>query len=150
MSDKTECCDCGMLVDVGEYHSFAVCLMFKACHDSRIVYANLNAMREDIRRYYSDEITTLQTKLAEVENDRDSLRADDKSLRAHIELLESDGEKLQTKLEAQDKALRELVEEWRVKGQNVRTLFPPTAASTQLEWQWKECANELQAILDKK
>jgi hypothetical protein len=40
-----ECKECGMLVDVNEYHPYAACLMFKACHDNSIVQANLDAVR---------------------------------------------------------------------------------------------------------
>lgn len=35
------CEECGMLVLVDEYHPYAACLMFKACHDSATVEANL-------------------------------------------------------------------------------------------------------------
>jgi hypothetical protein len=38
------CCDCGMTVSNGEYHPYAACLMFKACHDSETVRANLTAV----------------------------------------------------------------------------------------------------------
>lgn len=35
------CAECGMDCEVGEFHPYAACLMFKACHDSSIVRANL-------------------------------------------------------------------------------------------------------------
>jgi hypothetical protein len=35
------CGDCGMPCEPGEYHPFAACLMFKACHRSDVVRANL-------------------------------------------------------------------------------------------------------------
>jgi hypothetical protein len=35
------CGDCGMPCEPGEYHPFAACLMFKACHQSDVVRANL-------------------------------------------------------------------------------------------------------------
>lgn len=42
---STMCADCGMAVSPGEYHPFAACLMFKACHDGDQVRANLDAVR---------------------------------------------------------------------------------------------------------
>lgn len=42
MMDK--CHGCGMPVEgPQEYHPHAACLMFQACHDSRVVQANLQA-----------------------------------------------------------------------------------------------------------
>lgn len=35
------CGECGMPCRAGEYHPFAACLMFKACHNSETVRANL-------------------------------------------------------------------------------------------------------------
>lgn len=43
--NKSTCADCGMAVSPGEYHPFAACLMFKACHDGDQVRINLNAVR---------------------------------------------------------------------------------------------------------
>ena len=40
------CGECGMPVEPNEYHPFGVCLMFKACHDSATVRANLWAIQE--------------------------------------------------------------------------------------------------------
>ena len=40
----TACTECGMLVMPDEYHPYAACLMFKACHDAETVYANLDAV----------------------------------------------------------------------------------------------------------
>lgn len=40
----TPCAECGMPCDPAEYHPFAACLMFKACHDSSVVRANLDAV----------------------------------------------------------------------------------------------------------
>ncbi|RYF50424.1 MAG: hypothetical protein EOO27_31795 [Comamonadaceae bacterium] len=39
------CGECGMPCTPAEYHPYAACLMFKACYDSAIVRANLNAVR---------------------------------------------------------------------------------------------------------
>jgi hypothetical protein len=39
-----ECKECGMLVEPGEYHPYAACLMFKACGDASVVRANLVAV----------------------------------------------------------------------------------------------------------
>jgi hypothetical protein len=41
------CADCGMPCSPNEYHPYAACLMFKACHDGEQVRANLNATRLD-------------------------------------------------------------------------------------------------------
>ena len=39
------CAECGMSVDkTTTYHPFAACLMFKTCHDSAVVQANLDAV----------------------------------------------------------------------------------------------------------
>lgn len=38
------CKECGMSVNDGEYHPYAACLMFKGCHDSDVVQANLDAI----------------------------------------------------------------------------------------------------------
>lgn len=39
------CGTCGMPCTPGEYHPYAACLMFKACHNSETVRANLEAVR---------------------------------------------------------------------------------------------------------
>lgn len=39
------CGDCGMPCNPAEYHPYAACLMFKACHNSDTVRANLEAVR---------------------------------------------------------------------------------------------------------
>lgn len=44
--DAKPCTECGMPCDPGEYHPFAACLMFKACHSSDTVRANLEAVRQ--------------------------------------------------------------------------------------------------------
>jgi len=39
------CAECGMPVEKATtYHPYAACLMFKACHDSTVVQANLDAV----------------------------------------------------------------------------------------------------------
>lgn len=43
--EGTLCTYCGMTCAPGEYHSYGVCLMFKACRNSETVRANLGAMR---------------------------------------------------------------------------------------------------------
>ena len=40
------CAECGMEVTLAEYHPYAACLMFKACHNSETVRANLDAVIE--------------------------------------------------------------------------------------------------------
>ncbi len=39
------CGHCGMPCAPKEYHPYAACLMFKACHNSETVRANLDAVR---------------------------------------------------------------------------------------------------------
>ena len=46
MTEPTRPCGtCGMPCTPGEYHPYAACLMFKACHNSETVRANLEAVR---------------------------------------------------------------------------------------------------------
>ena len=41
------CQECGMVVKgMSEYHPYAACLMFKACHDGEVVRASLAAVQE--------------------------------------------------------------------------------------------------------
>lgn len=47
------CAECGMIVQLGEYHPFAACLMYKGCKDE-------NTVRENIK-----SITTQWTALGE-------------------------------------------------------------------------------------
>ncbi|MFA7287440.1 MAG: hypothetical protein WC055_01025 [Melioribacteraceae bacterium] len=42
IKDLTPCKECGMLTTPTEYHPYAACLMFKACHDSNTVRDNLD------------------------------------------------------------------------------------------------------------
>jgi len=42
------CGECGMPCRAGEYHPFAACLMFKACHNSETVRANLAPLQAEI------------------------------------------------------------------------------------------------------
>lgn len=44
----TICKECGMPCEPNEYHSFAVCLMFKGCHNSKVVRDNFQSMRKHI------------------------------------------------------------------------------------------------------
>ena len=43
----TVCIECGMVCEAVEYHPYAACLMFKQCHNSETVRANLQAVRDD-------------------------------------------------------------------------------------------------------
>lgn len=46
MSEELKpCAECGMQTKPGEYHPYAACLMFKACHNSKTVRANLDFIR---------------------------------------------------------------------------------------------------------
>ncbi|MEZ7198155.1 hypothetical protein [Pseudodesulfovibrio karagichevae] len=44
MDETTRCQECGMPVKAGEFHPYAACLMFKACHNSTDVRGNLAAL----------------------------------------------------------------------------------------------------------
>lgn len=44
------CGECGMPCRAGEYHPFAACLMFKACHNSETVRANLAPLQAENER----------------------------------------------------------------------------------------------------
>jgi hypothetical protein len=46
VSRTAPCAECGMPCTPTEYHPFAACLMFKACHNSETVKANLGAIQE--------------------------------------------------------------------------------------------------------
>ena len=39
-----KCEECGMPVKAKDYHPYAACLMFKGCHNSEIVQANLDSV----------------------------------------------------------------------------------------------------------
>jgi len=41
------CGECGMPCATGEYHPYAACLMFRGCHNSKTVRANLPPQRQD-------------------------------------------------------------------------------------------------------
>ena len=43
---NNHCQECGMPVDPSEYHPYGACLMFKGCHNSATVRANLWAIQE--------------------------------------------------------------------------------------------------------
>lgn len=43
------CLECGMLVRGDDYHPYAACLMFRGCHDSETVQANLDAALQSVR-----------------------------------------------------------------------------------------------------
>ncbi len=45
MPELNHCQECGMPCAFDEYHPFAACLMFKACHNSETVRANLGAVK---------------------------------------------------------------------------------------------------------
>lgn len=46
MGETMACDDCGMTCEPNEFHPYAACLMFKACHNSKTVRANLDFVRE--------------------------------------------------------------------------------------------------------
>lgn len=43
MADE-RCTECGMPCESTDYHPYAACLMFKACHNSATVKANLDGV----------------------------------------------------------------------------------------------------------
>jgi hypothetical protein len=65
-----ECQTCGMICYPGEYHPYAACLMFKACHNGDEVRANLNAVQADTLRTLSEEAAE-QIHLAKLQESRD-------------------------------------------------------------------------------
>lgn len=50
------CVECGMPSTWEQYHPYAACLMFKTCHDSNIVMANLDAVHANGYQIATDEI----------------------------------------------------------------------------------------------
>jgi hypothetical protein len=55
-----ECQECGMVVAAGEYHPYAACLMFKACHDGDKVRESLRAVLNDARRTAPDREAVIE------------------------------------------------------------------------------------------
>lgn len=58
------CAKCGMPCRAGEYHPFAACLMFKACHNSETVRANIAPLQAENER--------LRAEVERLRADRDS------------------------------------------------------------------------------
>ena len=50
MSALHGCTQCGMVCEPNEYHPYAACMMYRDCHDSETVRANLNAVVEHGRK----------------------------------------------------------------------------------------------------
>lgn len=46
---EAPCMECGMICKPSEYHPYAACLMFKACHNGDTVRGNLQAVKVDAR-----------------------------------------------------------------------------------------------------
>lgn len=44
MEEMTKCQECGMPVKDGEFHPYAACLMYKACHSPEDVRGNIAAL----------------------------------------------------------------------------------------------------------
>ena len=73
LSDKPlsePCAECTMLCKPNEYHPFAACLMFKACHDANIVRANLAPIVLERMK-----IAALEARLAAAEGVVERMRA---------------------------------------------------------------------------
>jgi len=62
------CGECGMPCRAGEYHPFAACLMFKACHNSETVRANLAPLQAENERLRA-EVEEMQRRLDREESD---------------------------------------------------------------------------------
>jgi len=55
VANQTYCVQCGMPCAPNEYHPFAACLMFIACHDVQTVKANLHAVWVDGHKSAMDD-----------------------------------------------------------------------------------------------
>ena len=76
MSEEEEkkssaCAECGMIVEAGEYHPFAACLMFKAAPSSAIVRGNIFAVRDNGREEIRNRLSALVDKFRD---EADTLR----------------------------------------------------------------------------
>lgn len=49
--------ECGMTVNQGEYHPYAACLMFKACGNSNVVEASMDAIMKEGRTLMQEKCT---------------------------------------------------------------------------------------------
>lgn len=61
-----ECQCCGMPCDPSEYHPYAACLMFKACHNAQAVWSNLQAVQEAALATHRANYDALVIRLGEV------------------------------------------------------------------------------------
>lgn len=62
MTEPTRPCGtCGMPCTPGEYHPYAACLMFKACHNSETVRANLEAVRGTPPAVAGEPVATIKS-----------------------------------------------------------------------------------------
>ena len=78
MSDELNpCTECGMPCSVGEYHPYAACLMFKACHNSETVRANLDFVRNTRPDSKPSPITEVLEKISRVAHGEDQVGEDD-------------------------------------------------------------------------
>ncbi len=66
----SECRECGMPVNVGDYHPYAACLMFKGCQNSKTVLDNLDAVKAD---GYTHAAGALERKDTEIARLREAL-----------------------------------------------------------------------------
>lgn len=69
------CGECGMPCRPDEYHPFAACLMFKACHNSETVRANLEALRAEVELWRHKAATHKYRRERLAEALRDARRA---------------------------------------------------------------------------
>jgi len=60
----SECTECGMACEIGEFHPYIACLAFTQCHDGGVVRANLKALMDD-----SEAVRILTAKVRELEAD---------------------------------------------------------------------------------
>ena len=62
-----KCNECGMPVDaVATYHPYAACLMFKACGDSEMVQANLDAVAAHKHQIVGDDGSVVAEDMAQL------------------------------------------------------------------------------------
>lgn len=80
------CAECGMPCRAGEYHPFAACLMFKACHNSETVRANLAPLHAEIEALRA-EVEGLHEQLRLATVDQVNAEAEANDARAENERL---------------------------------------------------------------
>ena len=70
---KTTCQECRMVVEAGEYHPYAACLMFKECSDGGEVMENLEAVMRKGAEKASNRIEQLEAEKADTKTNINNL-----------------------------------------------------------------------------